>query len=185
VERVGRRILIFGVTGSGKSTLARRLGAALGVPVVELDAIRHARGWDSTPFDLMRERVTELLDGGREGWVCEGNYRRVRDIPLSRADTVLWLRLPWRVSFARLLRRTVVRGISGAPVYGPEGPRESLRKSFFDKDSILWWSIHHHRKSIASVQRALDEVEHGARVIVLCTPAEVEALASRAENDPS
>ena len=34
-------------TGLPFSTLARRLGAMLGFRVVELDAIRHAGGWDS------------------------------------------------------------------------------------------------------------------------------------------
>jgi adenylate kinase family enzyme len=171
------------VTGSGKSTLARRLGAALGLRVVELDAIRHATGWDSTPYDVMRERVTAVLEGAADGWVCEGNYRRVRDIPLSRADTVVWLRLPWRVSFSRLLRRGIGRAYSREPLYGPEGPRETWRKLFFSTDSILWWSTHHHRKTIASVERALADVPHTAKVIVLRTPAEVEALASRAEHD--
>ncbi|MBC8068435.1 MAG: hypothetical protein IAG13_08885 [Deltaproteobacteria bacterium] len=183
MDRVGRRIVVFGVTGSGKSTLARRLGAALGVPMVELDAIRHGKGWDTTPYDVMRDQVAAMLDAAEDGWICEGNYSRVRDIPLSRADTVVWLRLPWRVSFARLLRRTIGRALSDEPLYGPEGPRESLRKAFLSKESILWWSMSHHRKGIAGIERTLGEVRHAARVIVVRTAAEVEALVSLEERE--
>ena len=41
---LGKRIVIFGATGSGKTTLARRLGETLGLPVMQLDSIRHERG---------------------------------------------------------------------------------------------------------------------------------------------
>jgi adenylate kinase family enzyme len=34
-----RRIVIFGNAGSGKSTLAQRIGAALDLPVVHLNAL--------------------------------------------------------------------------------------------------------------------------------------------------
>jgi predicted kinase len=37
-----RVILVNGLPGSGKTTLARRLGAALGVPVVSKDAVKEA-----------------------------------------------------------------------------------------------------------------------------------------------
>jgi adenylate kinase family enzyme len=57
--QVGRRIAVWGVTGSGKTTLAQRLGETLGLGVVELDAIRHARGWDSTDWPEFREVLTE------------------------------------------------------------------------------------------------------------------------------
>lgn len=33
------RIAVVGSSGSGKSTLAKRLGAVLGLPAIELDAI--------------------------------------------------------------------------------------------------------------------------------------------------
>lgn len=173
---VGRRVVIYGVTGSGKSTLARRLGEVLGLRVVEMDAIRHDGGWDTTPFDVMRERVAELLDNAADGWVCDGNYSSVRDVALSRADTVVWLRLPWRVAFARLFRRTLRHVWTGAPLYSPNGPRESWRTSFMSRKSILWWSVHHHRKGVRSIQRAVDDAPHEARVIVLRSPAEVDAL---------
>ncbi|HEU4753360.1 MAG TPA: AAA family ATPase, partial [Armatimonadota bacterium] len=53
------RISVVGTCGSGKSTLARALAARLGLPRVELDALRHRPGWQETPDPLFREQVTE------------------------------------------------------------------------------------------------------------------------------
>jgi len=64
---LGRRIVLWGVTGSGKTTLARRLGQTFGLGVVELDAIRHANGWDTTDFDDFRAILTARLDGYERG----------------------------------------------------------------------------------------------------------------------
>ena len=145
---IGRRVVVWGVTGSGKTGFARSLGEALGLGVVEMDAIRHARGWDSTPWDEFRERLTQTLDGYGEGWVCDGSYSRISDVYLSRADTLIWLHVPWRVSFWRLLRRTVRRSWTKEPLYDGSPARESWRQVFLSGNSILWWSIKSHPASI-------------------------------------
>jgi adenylate kinase family enzyme len=144
---IGRRIVIWGVTGSGKTTLAHQLGAALDLPVVQLDAIRHRNGWDTTGWDEFRAELTETLESSRDGWVLEGGYHDIMDVYLSRLDTMIWLHLPWRVSFWRLLQRTVARAWDRTPLYNPNGPRESWRLTFFSRQSILWWSISAHRSS--------------------------------------
>src|SRR3954447_25065055 len=104
---LGNRIVIFGATGSGKSTLADRLGETLGLPVMHLDNIRHEHGWDSVPWDEMRARIEAFVTEHPQGWVSEGNYSRVREVTLSRADTLISLDVPWRTSFWRLFKRTV------------------------------------------------------------------------------
>lgn len=174
---LGRRIVIYGVTGSGKTTLATHLAARLGLRRIELDAIRHAQGWDTTSFDEMREQLTVALAAAPNGWVCDGNYRNVRDVTLSVADTVIWIHLPWRTSFSQLLRRTLARVRSQAPLYAPDGPRESWRATFLDRRSILWWAIHHHRKTTRSIQQALRDAPRAAVRIELRSRAEVDALA--------
>ncbi len=174
--RLGRRIVIYGATGSGKTTLARELGASLGLGVIELDAIRHDRGWDSTPWDEFEARIVEALASHTEGWVCDGNYSRVAATVLAEADTLIWLRLPWRVSFWRLLRRTLWRARSGEPLYNADGPRETWRGTFLSKSSILWWSIHHHRALQRGVRRRIDRFDTSVRVIELRSAREVEGL---------
>ncbi|HWC30291.1 MAG TPA: hypothetical protein VG845_09435, partial [Dehalococcoidia bacterium] len=149
---LGRRIVVWGMTGSGKTTLARRLGGHLDLAVVELDAIRHARGWDSTGWDEFAAILERRLDGAPQGWVSDGSYSHIMHIYLSRADTLIWLHLPWRVSFWRLFKRSVTRAWTREPVYDEEGPRESWRLLFFDQKSILWWSISQHRAGVRAVR---------------------------------
>ena len=172
----GRRIVIWGATGSGKTTLSRRLGSLLGLPVVELDAIRHERGWDSTPWEEFRERITRTLDACPDGWVSDGGYSPISDVYLSRADTIVWLRLPWSTSFLRLLRRTVTRAWTREPLFGPSGPRESWRLSFLSTRSILWWSISHHREGVRRTRERLDSLEGSVKVYELRSPEEVEGF---------
>ena len=143
----GRRIVVWGVTGSGKTTLARQLGDALGLSRIELDALFWKPNWVETPGDEFRAKLRSAIVDARDGWVLDGSYSRVSDIYLAEADTLLWIHLPWRVTFWRLFKRTVSRAWTREPLYYAGGPQESWRLSFFDSKSILWWSIRHHRSA--------------------------------------
>jgi len=138
----GRRVSVRGTTGSGKSTLGRALAAKLGVPYVEMDAFAHLPGWQARPTDEFRALVAESIAG--ESWVIDGNYNAARDIVHSRADTYVWLDYPFPTVFGRLLRRTLHRCVTGQVVCN--GNRETLRKTFFDRESILWWCVKTHAR---------------------------------------
>ena len=144
------RIVILGTTGSGKTTLAQRLSRMLGVPTVELDAIRHGPNWTETPDDVFRRRVADALR--REGWVVDGNYSVARDIIWPRATTLIWLDYSFPLVFWRLFRRTMARGIMRKRLWNDN--RESLWRHFLTKDSLFLWAIRTHwnrRKSLESV----------------------------------
>ena len=171
---IGRRIAVYGPTGSGKSTVARELGSRLGVPVIELDALFHRPNWEPTPEDEFRAKVLVELDESADGWVCDGNYSMVREIVLPRADTVVRLRLSWRVSFWRLLKRTITRARTKEPLWGAN--YESWRMALLSRDSILLWSITHHRAHARNVERDLERISHRASVIELSSAREVAAF---------
>ncbi len=173
---VGRRIAVWGVTGSGKTTLSQRLAAILGVGVVELDAIRHARGWDSTDWPEFREVLTRRLDSMPGGWVVEGSYSAIMDVYLSRIDTMVWLHLPFRTSFWRLLKRTIPRGIKQTQLYTPTGPHESIRQSFFSRQSILWFALKSHHEAANRRRVRLAALPRHVRIYELQSPREVEVF---------
>ena len=152
---LGRRIVVWGATGSGKTTLARRLSQTLGLPAIELDAIRHRGAWDAVDFPEMRNVLRERLAACPEGWVIDGSYSPTHDLYLPSADTLIWLHLPWRVSFWRLLKRTVSRAWTREPVYHEDGPRESWRLTFLTRRSILWWSISNHRNNVRTARERI------------------------------
>ncbi len=164
--------------------LGERLGTILGIPVVELDALFHRPGWEPTAVDEFREKVVGALGAGHGSWVCVGNYTSmVGDIVLPRADTIIWLRLPFRLTFWRLLKRTVTRAWSRELLWGTN--RESWRKSFLSRDSILWWAINQRKAHYDSISRRLQEVEHG-KIVELQSDREVEEfVASMASEDTS
>jgi adenylate kinase family enzyme len=182
---VGRRIVVWGATGSGKTTLSRRLGEMLGLAVVELDAIRHARGWDSVDLEEVRTILTQRLEELSDGWITDGSYSSIMDAYLSRCDTIVWLHLPWRVSFQRLLRRTVPRALLRKRLYSPKGPRESLVLTFLTRRSILWWSISHHRAHVRTVRERLAALPPEVRFYELSSAKEVEAFVRAVEAEKS
>jgi adenylate kinase family enzyme len=77
---------------------------------------------------------------GDEGWVVDGNYHtKLGTLVLGQADVVLWLDLPFRVTFPRALRRTLRRLRTGESLWGTNV--ESWRAVFLSRDSLLWWAL--------------------------------------------
>jgi adenylate kinase family enzyme len=179
---LGRRIAVWGATGSGKTTFAQDLGEALGLAVVDLDAIRHANGWDSTDWDDFREILTRRLEGHPEGWVTAGSYSAIADVYLSRIDSLVWLHLPWRISFWRLFWRSVSRAVTREPLYHEQGPRESWRLLFMNRKSILWWSISHHRAGVRNARERIAALPSSVWTYELRSPRDVVTFLSAAEH---
>ncbi|MBB4120452.1 AAA family ATPase [Martelella radicis] len=99
-----RRIMVIGCSGSGKSTLSRRLCARFDLPYVSMDRdIFWLPGW------VMRERSdiiakVEKFAAGSD-WVFDGNNTETMPARLLRADLVLWLAPPRRVSLWGAMKR--------------------------------------------------------------------------------
>ncbi|MDY0958954.1 topology modulation protein [Sphingomonas sp. CFBP8993] len=102
------RIMVMGPPGSGKSTLARMLGERLGLPVHHADALFHDPGWVARPReDFIADMVAIAA---QPAWVIDGNYSGAHYGPaiadrLARAERIILLDLPRRVTIPRILRR--------------------------------------------------------------------------------
>lgn len=100
-----KRVAILGSGGSGKSTLARRLGSALGLPVIHLDALYWKPGWVETPRGEWEQIQRDLVS--QERWVIDGNYGGTLEIRLNAADTIVFLDLPRSVCLRNVVKRRV------------------------------------------------------------------------------
>ena len=176
---IGPRISIRSTTGSGMTTLGHSLGQRLSLPIVELDAIYWLPNWQAKPLDQFRTDVQAALAACPQGWICVGNYRHVQDLILSQADTVLWLRLPFRVSFWRLFKRTVARAWTQQLLWEGNPNRESWRQSFFCHNSILLYAITSRKMHVENTLRSLDATPHHASVIALRSARAIRQLLER------
>ncbi len=102
------RIMVMGPPGSGKSTLARMLGERLGLPVWHTDMFFHDPGWAPRPTEALIADLTALA--AKPAWVIDGNCANARygsgiGDRLARADRIIWLDLPRRLTIPRVLWR--------------------------------------------------------------------------------
>ena len=136
---VGRRVVVTGMAGAGKSTFSRALSAKTGLPVVVLDLHFWLPGWTEPTEVGWREKQRRLLAG--EEWITDGNYHATLDLRLERADTVVFLDMPWWTC----ARRALVRGVRTRPAGFelPEGCGESRLRRLRDEWSLAWriWQV--------------------------------------------
>jgi adenylate kinase family enzyme len=133
-----RRVSIIGNTGSGKTSVGRALATALGVPFVELDALHWGPGWTEANADVLIARVSPIA--ASDAWVIDGMYwRKIGGLVLRRADTVVWIDPPFPTMFLRLLGRSLGRIVRRTELWN--GNRESLRGTFFSRDSLVAFAL--------------------------------------------
>lgn len=144
----GRRIAVVGTSGSGKSTLARRIGAALDLPVIELDAINWQPGWrglNEHDPELFKARVAEAISC--DSWVTDGNYSDVRAMILARMTDLVWLDYARTVVMARVIRRSFARAFSRKEIWPGTGNMERFSGWLDPEHPIRWaWSTHARRR---------------------------------------
>eukprot|EP00658_Telonema_sp_P-2_P021802 TRINITY_DN18690_c0_g1_i3.p1 TRINITY_DN18690_c0_g1~~TRINITY_DN18690_c0_g1_i3.p1 ORF type:complete len:285 (+),score=42.96 TRINITY_DN18690_c0_g1_i3:186-1040(+) len=170
------RVWVVGHSGAGKSTTAERLSRQLGAVWIDLDELWWLPEWQHVTNAQLVERLEQAL-AGHDRWVVSGNYvTRVATVLGPQATAVLWLRPPFGVLFAQLLWRTfVTRWLWGARCCN--GNRESLWRTLFSTDSILYWAWTAAEACDKKVGRALATlVDEAAGIVVLQSRKEVNAL---------
>ena len=100
---LGRRVIVTGLAGAGKSTFALALAAKTGLPVIHLDLHFWKPGWVAPSDNEWREKQHDVLAG--DEWIADGNYHETLDLRLERADTVVFLDMPWSLCARRALGR--------------------------------------------------------------------------------
>jgi shikimate kinase len=167
-----RVVVLASASGNGKTTVARALATKLDVPFVELDALVHQANWVEISDAALREAIAPTL--ALDGWVIDGAYRRkLGDLVLEAADTIVWLDLPLHVWLPRLARRTWRRWSRRELLWN--GNRESLRGAIWGRDSLFAYALRMHFRN----RRELPDVLAKLNVIRLRTPDEVAQFLDR------
>lgn len=152
-----KRINVIGTTGSGKTTFSKDLSAALGIPYVQLDELFWKPNWVESTEEEFLPKVASAV--GDDTWVLDGNFSRTTDIKWQRADTVIWLDYSFLTTFTQLFGRTIKRAVKKNELWPNTGNRESFRKSFFDKSSILMWFFKNYGRNKKRYEEAMQSSE--------------------------
>jgi adenylate kinase family enzyme len=156
--------------------VADRLAQSLGIAATHLDDLHWEPGWVERSWDDLAHRVAPIVAG--DAWVMDGNYSDVRTKLDGRVELYVWLDLPWTTTFARVLRRSWRRAVSGEPCCN--GNRETLGRVFLSTDSILLWSV----RTRWTRRRDYAAELAGRPHVRLRTPREVEAFLAAAAPGP-
>ncbi|HJR94461.1 MAG TPA: hypothetical protein VJ807_03435 [Gaiellaceae bacterium] len=134
--------VVTSASGTGGTTVGRAIAQRLAVPFHELDALFWKPGWVESTAEELHAAVEPIVATG--AWVIDGSYQsKIGQLVLGNADVVVWLDLPMRVWLPRLVARTFRRARSGEVLW--DGNRESLRKAFLSRDSLLLFTLRHYR----------------------------------------
>ncbi len=167
-----KRVAVIGASCTGKTTTSRELAARLGVPHIELDALHHDPGWQEAPAEVLQARVDAALAAAPDGWVADGNYHgKLGTSVLERADTVVFLDLPYWTALRRVLWRTLWRSLTRRELWN--GNRETFRNAF-SRQSIVWWVIRQHGSYREKWPPRFEPLTH-LNVVRLCSAREVRA----------
>jgi len=166
-----QRVVVVGTSGSGKSTTGSRLAAKLEVPFVELDELFWGPDWKPKPDRQFVLLAREAVCGER--WVVAGNYSLVRPEIWPRANAIVWLNLSLFVVLRRVLVRTARRLLRREVLWHCN--RESLFRTLFTRQSIVWWAIttHNLRKKQFAELRSSGQYPH-LRWYEFTHPSDVE-----------
>ena len=160
------RIAVIGYSGAGKSTLAIRLGEKYGIPVLFLDTVQFAAGWQERDRGEAHALVAEFM--ARPDWVIDGNYRNFAQAErLKLADRIVYMNFPRRICIPRAVGRYFKnRG----------GTRESMADGCiekFDWEFFCWLLWKGRTREIRS---HYDEIcaQYREKTVILKNPAQVE-----------
>lgn len=133
------KINVIGTSGSGKSTVARAVARQLSLPCIEMDALFWQKNWGESSDEQLFARLEQALQ--QPGWVLDGNYNRSQAIKWREVQMIIWV----DYSFSRTLYQAIKRAISRSwhqhELWPETNCRESFRKSFFSRDSIILWTL--------------------------------------------
>jgi hypothetical protein len=168
--RTSRRINVIGTSGTGKTTFCRELSSVLGVPCREMDRMYWQAGWTSDEEEFLAG-LKAAISG--PAWVLDGNYNRTNPVKWENVECVVWLDYSFATTFSRAVRRALERSATGREIWPGTGNRETFRKSFFSRDSIILWTLTTFRSNRAKYRTVMNDEEGRAFAFVrLGSPAD-------------
>lgn len=144
LKYVPRKVNIVGTSASGKSTFSKQLAEVLQCSYIEMDALFWQPDWQESTNDEFFAKLMDSLN--QAAWVLDGNYSRTTAIKWQDIDTIIWLNYSWTRTAYQSISRAIQRIISRQELWEGTGNKESFKKSFCSKDSIILWMLRNYHR---------------------------------------
>jgi adenylate kinase family enzyme len=168
------KVFVVGTSGSGKSTFARKLSQKIGVVDIELDLLFWKANWTESEPEEFRAKITKAINDN-QGWVMHGNYNKVRDLTWGNTETLIWLDYSKSVVMYRVIKRSLKRIFTQEELW--TGNKESIKKTFFSKQSIILWSWQTYAIRKTQYLKLIQDPDFKAiKVIRFANPSEAEVF---------
>ncbi|MCG8603795.1 adenylate kinase [bacterium] len=139
------RVNVIGTSGSGKSTFGRQLAALLGLPFIEMDGVYWRPNWTEPTDEEFILQVKTITEGSR--WVLDGNYSRSTPVKWRHVQLVVWLDRSFVRTVFRVSARCVKRSLTKVEIWPDTSNRETLRRAFLSRHSVILWAITSYRRN--------------------------------------
>ncbi|WP_286235681.1 adenylate kinase [Thalassotalea sediminis] len=154
------KVAVFGKPGSGKSMLSKLLAEATGLPLYQLDLIAYQHNGQRVERDVFEQNHNDIL--AEDSWIIDGlGPLNTFNDRLTKADTLIYIDLPYRVSYWFVTKR-LFRGIICTPDSWPKGCsviNGSLQSYRTLKRCPAFWN--------ANFMRELNALSHGKTLHVI------------------
>lgn len=176
-----KRIVIIGTSCSGKTTFAEKLSSVINIQHIQLDELHWLPRWQERDDAEFRQLTRQAVQG--DNWVLDGNYSITRDIVWPRATIIIWLNYPLLLVFYQAIKRSIIRAVTKKTVCA--GNTESLRQTFFSKDSMILYVLQTHQKRQKQYPQILaNEANKNTQIIVCKSRREAELILSKISKKP-
>jgi hypothetical protein len=163
-----QRIAIIGNPGGGKSTLARKLGAALAIPVHEIDVLQWKPGWVPASAEEIVQTHERWL--ASPAWVIDGwgSWEAIA-ARFDLADTILVVDFPLALHYWWAIKRHVICLFRSDASWPPPGcPALPVTWRLLK----MIWQIH--RTMRPALLALVADYRDRARVIYLHSPYDLQ-----------
>ena len=151
------RINVIGTSGSGKSTFGRNLAGILGFPFIEMDALYWKPNWQEPTDEEFESKVKAATEDSH--WVLDGNYSRTTSIKWRHVQQVVWLDMSFVRTVFQVTKRCIKRSLNQTEFWPGTGNRETLRKAFLSRESVILWSISSYGRNRRRYSRMMQSPE--------------------------
>lgn len=143
---------------------------------IEMDRLYWRADWQGTADAPLLQKLEAAL-AASDDWVLDGNYNRTRPVKWRDVDLVIWVDHGFARTLWQAVRRAFLRAWTQQELWPGTGNRESFRRSFFSRESIIIWTIKTWRSNRARYAADMQDPQYAhIRFVRITSRRDADAL---------